>query len=344
MRGLRLVIVGLMIPILSASLFAQRTNPNSSGPSSITPSQGSELQIQVVWPNDHPLQEVIQLQLQNGSGVPVADGFTNTEGIAVFHSVRTGTYRLRVSGINIVETTTENITVFRNEAVHMEYVRVARRAGSPDNTAQGGMVSANDMNVPEKARKEMDTAMGAMQKNDMATATEHLNKAVQIYPQYARAWNNLGVIRMKAGDKVGASAAWELAVAADDKLAPACLNLARIAISDQQLVDAEKLIEKALASDPSNASALFLMATAQAMNGQWADALISARKVHTIVDHRHFADAHRIAAEALMQLDQPQDALAEYDTYLKENPESGHADQVREAMSRLQAHLQVMAK
>jgi tetratricopeptide (TPR) repeat protein len=343
MRGLRFVAIGL-VSIVPSFLSAQRTNPNSSGPSSITPSQGTELQIHVVWPNDHPLQEVIQLQLQNGSGVPVADGFTNTEGIAVFHSVRTGTYRLRVSGINIVETTTENITVFRNEAVHMEYVRVARRGGSPDNTAQGGMVSATDMNIPEKARKEMDAAMDAMQKNDMAGATEHLNKAVQIYPQYARAWNNLAVIRMKAGDKTGARAAWELAIAADDKLAPAYLNLARIAISDQQLVDAEKLIEKALASDPSNASALFLMATAQAMNGQWADALVSARKVHNIADHKHFADAHRIAAEALIQLHHPQDALAEYDAYLKENPESAHADQVREAMSRLQADLQVMAK
>jgi Tfp pilus assembly protein PilF len=306
----------------------------------VSPTQGAELQIHVVWQNDHPLQESVHLQLQNASGIPVSEAFTSQEGVGLFHSVRAGNYRLRVDGVNIVDTTTENITVYRNEAVHLEYVRVVPRDGRQDGAGPGGMISASDFNVPDKARKEMDKAKEAMDKGDMVTATQHLDKAIQIYPEYARAWNNLGVIRMKADDRAGAKVAWEHAVAADDKLSAALLNLARIAIADKQPLEAEKLIQKALATEPGNLTALMLMCTAQATNGEWAAALVNARKIHAAPDHQHFADAHRIAAEALLQLHQPSDALSEYQAYLSEYPESPHADEVRETITKIQAHMQ----
>ena len=339
MLKLRFISLSLML-LFPAALGAQRSNPNGSGPNSVTPTQGAELQIHVVWQNDHPIQDVVHLQLQNGSGIPVADSFSNQEGVAVFHSVRTGTYRLHVDGSNIVDTTTDNITIYRNEAIHMEYVRVVSRDARQDATSPGGMISTSDFNVPDKARKEMDKATEAMDKGDFTTATQRLEKAIQIYPEYARAWNNLGVIRMKGGDRDGAKAAWERAIATDDKLSQAFLNLARISIGDKQPQEAEKLILKALAPDPGNLTALLLLSTTQALNGEWAEALTTARKVHTAPDHQHFTDAHRIAAEALLQLHQPQEALIEYETYLKEDPANPHADQVRETMTRIQARLQ----
>ena len=337
-----IVIMGL--PIVSP---AQRTgtNPITSGTDAVVSSQGTELQVHVVFSGDHPVREIVHLQLQNASGIPVADGFSNQEGIAVFHSVRVGNYRLRVYGGSIVETTTDNISVYRNEGVAIEYVRVSPRKATDDKgTVPNGMVSTSDINIPEKARKEMDKGMEAFEKGDLSGATDRLNKAIQIYPEYARAWNNLGVVRMRAGDKAGAKTAWEHAVAADDKLAPAFLNLARIAISEKQPAQAEAYLQKAIPSDPNNPSMLILLCTAQAMNGEWTAALETAHKIHSLPDHQHYSDAHRIAAEASLQLNQPQEALAEYAMFLQESPESPHAQQVRDSVIRIQTRMQASGK
>src|SRR6185369_8624380 len=101
------VIALLMIIAIPNHCLAQRTgstNPITSGSDTVVSAQGTELQVHVVMSGDRPVREIVHLQLQNSSGIPVADGFTNQEGIAVFHSVRVGSYRLRAYGGSIVET------------------------------------------------------------------------------------------------------------------------------------------------------------------------------------------------------------------------------------------------
>jgi len=132
-------------------------------------------------------------------------------------------------------------------------------------------------------------------------------------------------------------------VSVDDKLSAAYLNLARVAISEKRPVDAEELIRKALISEPDDPSSFLLMSTAKAMNGEWADALTAARKVRPGSEPKRFADAHRIAGEALVELGQPENAVVEYEAYLKEYPDSPHADEIRQQIATAQRLVQAKA-
>ena len=294
------------------------------------------LQVRVTWQNGQPVQQSVHIQLVNAASVTVADGYTDGQGRGAFAAVRPGRYHVQVdgSGINPVGL---DVTIYPNEGVQVEYIRVTPREDSQNASHSGGLISAAEFNVPEKAKTEFAKALEAVDKGDLPTAIQRLEKAVQIYPGYSLAWNDLGVVRMKSGDKVGAKAAWEKAVSINDKLGPAYLNLARLSMADNQTEDAEKLVQKALASDPDNAQALLLLATAEAMNDEWPEALKNAQRVHLAPDHKRYSDAHRIAAQAFLHLDQPQEALTEFQAYLDETPDSPHADEVRKTMAQVQA-------
>jgi len=326
----RTLLVCLLAWLCSVCSFAQRPTSNL----------GSDLEVHVVSQNNRPVHELIQVVLENSAGKQVADAFTNDEGVAMFSAVRPGSYRLRVEGTGISTAKTDVISVYRGEGNHTEYVRVTAR--NAESSAQGS-VSASELKVPESARKQMDRGVEAIAKGDLSLATQFLEKAIAIYPEYARAWNNLGVVKMRTGDKPGAKAAWERAVAVDDKLSAAHLNLARIAISEKHPTIAEGLIGKALVSEPDDPSALLLMSTAKAMNGEWADALTNARKVRAGSEPKRFADAHRIAGEALVEFGQPENAVDEYEKNLKVYPDSPHAEQIRQQIAKAQSLVQAKA-
>src|SRR5579885_1888611 len=64
--------------------------------------------------------------------------------------------------------------------------------GSPN-----GTVSVRELGVPRKANHELLLGQKAFQKSDYSAAEKHLRKALNIYPAYAAAHNDLGVIYEK---------------------------------------------------------------------------------------------------------------------------------------------------
>jgi len=113
-------------------------------------------------------------------------------------------------------------------------------------------MSVAEMNIPDNARKEMEKGMEYFDKNQYKDADKHFQKAVEIYPKYARAWNNIGVIKAKGGDRAGAMDAWKKAIDVDDKFGAAYFNLARVSIANKQPAEAQALIEKGLVVNPAD--------------------------------------------------------------------------------------------
>jgi tetratricopeptide (TPR) repeat protein len=337
-----------LVVLASTFVLAQRPAPSPGrgvpGNNSISNvpqlSEDTEIQIRVSYPNERPVGESIHVQLVNSAGIPIASTFTTHEGTAEFRNQKFGTYQLHLEGPSIVEMTTQRFQIIPGEGMHMEWVHVQPRdlnqavGGKPQ-----GQISTAEMNVPEKAREEVDKGMESLEKNELKDAEKHFKKAVEIYPQYARAWNNIGVVKAKEGDRAGASEAWQKAIDADAKFGSAYFNLARVSIANKQPAEAQKLIEKGLVGDPNDAEGLFLLTSAQAMQGHWDEALATAKRVHA-GEHKSFVDVHMIAAQGYAALNQPKLAIGEYETYLKEYPDSPKTALVRQKMAQLQAKVQ----
>jgi Tfp pilus assembly protein PilF len=332
--------------LLALTASAQRNPGNRGGTSggasnpfpSVSNSRGNEtLSVRITNEQDRPLTIEVRVQLTNNAGVPVSENFAH-DGMTQF-PIQPGTYRLRVSGPDIEETTSDSFTVFGGEGAPMQFVRVKMRPQPGQGGSTQGTVSASELNVPDKAKSEVRKAHDEMAHQQWKKAVTHLEKAIEIYPQYATAYNDLGVAYIKTGDSARARQSFEKAAEFNEHTGMAYLNLARFSLSEQNYPETIRLVNRALSLNPNHPEALLMLANSELATGQYASALVHARKVHDL-NHERFAVTHVIAARALEAEQKPAQAVAEYEMFLKEDPNSPRAAAVRDALKRVAAQAQ----
>ena len=296
----------------------------------------STVQVRILTDSERPITERARVQLLSSTGAEVAENFT-IDGMAQFEGIRNGSYRLRVTGINFEDTTTPAFDVLPQETTSMHYVHVKMKsvAGAPAPSGPA-TVSSADLIIPPKAQKEFKEGSQAMQHSDWKGAAEHFDRATTIYPQYASAYNNRGVIAMKSNDVATAKASFQKAIDLHENSGSAYLNMGRLYLLERNFEEAARYMNKSLELSPNNPEALTILADCDIATGHYADAVEAARRVH-LVPHERFAVAHVIAAAALEKQNDPKGAVAEYQQFLKEDPNSPRAAGARRALERLGA-------
>ncbi len=326
------IAVCLLVSLFVSSAYAQRGGRSLGGDAN---SLGN-VTIRVVYADGRPGPAQLLVQLVSaGSSSPVGTTFTRENGLAGFSGVAIGVYHAIVSGQDIETTDSGSFEVDSRMTAQSQFVYVRQK----DNASQAGggppLVMASSMGVPKKAQKEFDRSVEAINGRDWNKALAHLSSAIAIYPQYVAAYTNLGVVYGELNDPVRQREALEKAVSLDDHFAPALVDLARVEYHDKRFPESEELLEKATRVDPSNAQTLVLLAQTDLVNQRYDDAILNARKVHNL-PHAHLAIIHYIAARALQMENRAKDAVAEFQAFLKEEPDGPRAAQVRSDMAHLQ--------
>jgi len=132
----------------------------------------------------------------------------------------------------------------------------------PIASAEGSVLSVTTMAAPDAARKALEKAGELEKKNKLDEAQQSLEKAVNIYPQYAVAWSELGRLQYLKHDRAAAQHSFEQAMAADSKYAKPYLWLAQMAVDAQQWQTVVDVTNKLLAlNSTSFPGAWFLNAT-----------------------------------------------------------------------------------
>lgn len=298
-----------------------------------------QLTIRVRTPQDREYNRPLLVQLLSREGSPIAAAQTNGTGSADFQVMSGGAYRVQVSGEG-VETTSHEFRISFGEQVHMETVSV--KASAPTNQPQQSQgtsptISLAEINVPDRAREELQKGMEAFAKGDMTKAQQKFEKAISIYPQYARAYAAEGIIAVKSGDHTKAKSLFAKAIEVDDKFVPAYLDLARADFQDKNYIEAESLLRKVMALNPSIPDAVALLASTEYMNKEYDKALADAQRTHTLPNHEQFADVHLLAGKILEMENRPQDAIMEYKLFLKESPNSPQVPRVQQELAQLEA-------
>ncbi len=295
-------------------------------------SMGS-VHVHIVFTNDRPAGANLLVQLMEGSSsTPVGNTYTNSNGQADFRAVRVGDYHVVVSGDGVQTTESPLFEVDERKATQAQYITVRRDedSGAKPVDSKSAMVSAAELNVAPKARKELDKANEAMTRQEWKKALEHLNKAIAIAPHYAVAYNNLGVLYARMNDDAHEHEALERAISLDDHFAAPNVNLAKLCLREKNFPKAETLLEKAVSVDPNNAESLMLLADAQYMDNHYDAAIASAHEAASAKTHPAFV--HYIAARAYDKENRRAECLAELQVFLKEEPTGPRADYVRAAI------------
>src|SRR5258706_3928788 len=304
------------------------------------PTRG-ELHVTVSWMDDNRVSlQALRVELLNGTAMYVDQAFTDDTGIARFFNMRPGAFRLKVTGMNVVESISGVFYIDPRENFHSEFLRVKYKPthDEEENTSRIGSVSAAELNITEKARQEFEKGTTAFDHDHVDEAKKRFKHATEIYPQYAAAWNSLGVIAMQAGDEKYGAELFAKAVVADPQFAPAHVNRAKTMFGRPDYRAAEDELTKAVSTDPNNVTALSLLATAQLQNHEYEQAVANARKVHALM-HIGFGGVHLVAGNALEVLQRPAEAVEEYRLYVAETPNGPNTERYRARIQQLSSQI-----
>lgn len=266
-----------------------------------------------------------------GRSGSVGEAVTNNQCEFAFNNIPVGTYHLKVSSRDAADTD----SVITPSTVLTDF---AVKLNRPQDAAPGAFlpaIAAVNLAVPGKARKEFDKANEFIAKQDFARAIDRLNKAIAIYPNYADAYNNLGVVYARMGDRAREREVLQKAIGINDHFAAAYVNLGRMNISTSDYPAAEQALSKAVSCDPTDAMTLVLLTYAEFMNHKLDEAILTSRHAHTL-DGAH-AFVHQVAARAYEQKREVAAAQAELELFLKEEPTGARADAARKELAGLQS-------
>src|SRR6267378_2127022 len=74
---------------------------------------------------------------------------------------------------------------------------------NPPNTTQSKRnsytVSARELKIPDRARKEYIKGLRSMRQNDLAGSVNHFTQATQTFPEYYEAFYHIGVVKTRQG-------------------------------------------------------------------------------------------------------------------------------------------------
>jgi tetratricopeptide (TPR) repeat protein len=317
-----------LLALISLPVFSQRVSDPTSQPKQLT--------VKVLYESGPAVEMGNRVQLLNSTGTPVTENFTNDNGEVVF-LVDAGSYRLRVTGNTIEETASErSFYIDRRQLIHTEFFTVKKKV-DPNVPSLETHISAAMLKIPGKARSEVQKGMKQLSKKDFEKAKPHFQKAVEIYPQYAEAFNALGVIAMNVGAPSEGQEMFDRAIAADPEFSGSYINKAKILMAEKQLSQSQENLRKAVSLDPHNVEAISLMAICQFQAGEVTAAINSAGRAHEL-PHEKWPVVHYVAGMAHEQQKQFADALREYKLFLTESPStSPTVPRVKEAVAALEA-------
>lgn len=266
----------------------------------------------------------------------IAEAALNNKCEADFINVPVGSYDLIVYGQAVPMTESGRIEVTSFGDARFE-AKVKRKgdSGFKFSVPAQAFVSASDLGIPARARQEFDKANKLLAKQDLLQAVDRLNQAIKIYPDYAEAYNNLGVIYARLGEPQREQEALQKAISLNNHFVQAYVNLGRMNIAAGDFSSADAALNNAAALDPGESITLLLLAYSQFMGQRFEEAVVISRRAHGLRSHPAFV--HRIAARALEQQKQFEGAIAELEQFLQEEPGGSAANEIHKEIEIVRA-------
>jgi Flp pilus assembly protein TadD len=199
----------------------------------------------------------------------------------------------------------------------------------------GTMVSANSLAAPPQASKLLQKGKNAAGEQKWSDAQKYLEHATQVYPKYAEAWHELGLVYQHESRREEARQAFEQALAADPMFVRPYFGLVGLAADVQDWREMKTLSESAnrLFSDPLM---LFYHAIAS-FNlkdfGATEKSLLRAAELDR--DHR-LPQIELLLGDVLIQRRDFSGAAARVREFLALSPDGPQAEAARTELSRLE--------
>jgi len=203
-----------------------------------------------------------------------------------------------------------------------------------DVARQRHAVSARELAIGERAWREYDEARKDLARRDADSATAHLQKAVEMSPQFEVAWNTLGTIAYQTRKYERAEEYFRRALAQNPNAYEPLVNLGGVLINLHKLDEAREYNERAVSMRPNDALANSQLGMTWFELGKFDRAEKYLDRAIEI-DPTHFSHPQLMLAEIHIRENQRRRAAEDLENFVLHHPDWPQAQQLRATIAKL---------
>jgi len=201
-----------------------------------------------------------------------------------------------------------------NDPLSLFHMPESNRAPKPPSA---NSVPVTQLRIPSKAMKEFERARKAFESGDIRTSADHLQRAVQIYPDFIEGHNALGLRFVQIGEYQKAVTEHEIALSLDPRNAQTHQDLSLALLLTNRNQEAETEARQALHLDPQPAASRYFLARALIGQGHFTPEAIQLlhQSEHT------FPNASLVLAQIHFTEGRTEQVIAALNRYLQAPPD-----------------------
>ncbi|HYN85514.1 MAG TPA: tetratricopeptide repeat protein [Pyrinomonadaceae bacterium] len=293
----------------------------------------------VTLPNNQRVDKRVKVRITGGMGHSLFT-WTDDNGNFIFRRLAGGTYFLTVDAGPEFQTATETVDIYTRASGSSVAVPVfiQLRYKNKDAAEKAGTVNAALAGVPKNALKEYERAQKAAREGDGKRAVESLKKAVELYPDFMLAYNDLGLAYFRLNQLEDAAAALQKAIKlAPDNVTPV-LNYGIVLFYQKQHAQAEEQLRAVIKKREASPKAHLFLGRALIRQSKYADAEKSLLRAVEL-GGPEVNEGYRFLGGIYMEAGDNKRALEALEKYLTLEPNAKDATAVREIVAKLRTQI-----
>ncbi|HLM03163.1 MAG TPA: tetratricopeptide repeat protein [Pyrinomonadaceae bacterium] len=317
---------GLALTIMLAFWFLPDASAQGYGDRNTTGDGKLAIQGKVFLPNGNPAAGVTV----SYSGTEFVSGTARTDdsGNFRFSNLPPGNYTVTVRGTEAFETDTESVAMGKESSAGQSFTVVfnLRSKGT-----KKGDLSANPFfaNVPKEALKKYQEAAESVKKNDLKAAVASLDAAIAIYPDFAFAYNEKGLLLVRQNELDKALEAYVKAIQIKPDYFDAKFNFGYALLNKKQYEQTEMIFRDLLKQKNDLPTAHMYLAIALTGLKKYDEAEAELKQAISLKGGENLAQAHRYLGGIYIQKNRHAEAISELQKYLELSPKAPDAEKLK---------------
>ncbi|MDQ3819595.1 MAG: tetratricopeptide repeat protein [Acidobacteriota bacterium] len=288
---------------------------------------------QVRYAQGYRPAEFVLVRLESFGGGIAGETNTDRNGKFGFTGLRPELYvvSVRVQGFREAKQEVD-LRTQRTDYVLLQLVADDRNSSS--SPSKPAVINAK---VPNNAVAEFQKGRDALLHNNNREGILHLENAVKIYPKYMEALLLLGTAYMDNRDWAKAESTLRQALVIEPKLAAAHFALGELHLRQKKYSESEKEALAGIKLDPKSVGGHFLLGR---LYYELGDIIKAGPQIGTALQlNPKLAEGHLLAANILLRANQVENALVEFEEYLRLEPNGKYSEQAKEAAQKIKESL-----
>jgi len=211
-------------------------------------------------------------------------------------------------------------------------VIVLRKMGEDE----GSLESVISAKAPKDAKKAFDKGENAIRDKKYDEALANYKEAVEIYPDYAEAWFQMGRIQAANNDIDSARKSFDSAVKADKKFIPPYLQIMTLDVKANDVKALAASSEKVIKLDPVSYPTAYLYNSIAQLNLENMEEAEKSAREGMKIDAKHaYPKFHQVLGALLATRGEFSSAAEQYRLYLQYSPNAADADATRAQLAEI---------